>query len=65
MNGYGTIRPICLDSKATRDAVDAAQSDIIDHAARIKADYTALLAAMRKLGWKGCPDTCTCKGNGQ
>jgi hypothetical protein len=37
-------------------------SDIIDHQARIKAEYTALLAALRKAGWKDCGPECTCRG---
>jgi len=37
-------------------------SDIVDHAARIKAEYTALLQAMRKAGWKECAPNCTCRG---
>lgn len=39
--------------------------DIPNHAARIKAEYTALLAALRKAGWKDCPPNCTCRGKGQ
>ncbi len=38
-------------------------SDIVDHAARIKSEYTALLTALRKAGWKGCPPDCTCRGD--
>lgn len=34
----------------------------IDHAQRIKDEYTALLAALRKAGWSDCPPDCTCRG---
>lgn len=60
MAGQGILELLMRDGRYDRTIRPG--SDIVNHAERIQREYSELLAALRKAGWKDCPPNCSCRG---